>query len=211
MHPSPAPDASACGGSSRPSLVGRNRLEWVESRPSPKPHQRRGSAGTRHLRDGIRACAPEPNRKSTYRHSNRRSFNQLRLSPQQGGLGGLRMAKTVSSASEIERLFPTLEALAAAGGLSVLLILAALRNPAIWEVVGGGPGGGIDRTQPCASPAANGRDRAQSGPSSFPAGATLHAPNRTIVRRGIKVGTGWKPDLPEPYRPIECEPLSERV
>jgi|SRR5690349_13425238 hypothetical protein len=54
------------------------------------------------------------------------------------------MAKTVSSASEIERLFPTLEALAAAGGVSVLLILAALRNPAIWEVVGGGPGGGID-------------------------------------------------------------------
>jgi hypothetical protein len=50
------------------------------------------------------------------------------------------MAKTV----EIERLFPTLEGLAAAGGVSVLLILAALRNAAIWEVIGGGIGGGID-------------------------------------------------------------------
>jgi hypothetical protein len=28
--------------------------------------------------------------------------------------------------------------------VSVLLILAALRNPAIWEVIGGGIGGGID-------------------------------------------------------------------
>lgn len=43
-----------------------------------------------------------------------------------------------------ERFFPTLEALAAAGGVSVLTILAALRNSAIWEIVGGGPGGGID-------------------------------------------------------------------
>jgi hypothetical protein len=48
------------------------------------------------------------------------------------------------SAGDIERFIPTLEALAAAGGVSVLLILAALRNPAIWEVIGGGPGGGID-------------------------------------------------------------------
>jgi hypothetical protein len=44
----------------------------------------------------------------------------------------------------IERFFPTLEGLAAAGGVSVLIILAALRNAAIWEIVGGGPGGGID-------------------------------------------------------------------
>ena len=43
-----------------------------------------------------------------------------------------------------ERFFPTLEALAAAGGVSVLTIIAALRNAAIWEIVGGGPGGGID-------------------------------------------------------------------
>lgn len=50
------------------------------------------------------------------------------------------MAKTV----QIEQLFPTLEAMAAAGGVSALLILAALRNPAIWEVIGGGIGGGID-------------------------------------------------------------------
>jgi hypothetical protein len=50
------------------------------------------------------------------------------------------MAKSV----EVERFFPTLEALASAGGVSVLLILAALRNAAIWEVVGGGIGGGID-------------------------------------------------------------------
>ena len=51
------------------------------------------------------------------------------------------MAKTF----EIDRSFiPTLEALASAGGVSVLLILAALRNPAIWEVIGGGPGAGID-------------------------------------------------------------------
>jgi hypothetical protein len=50
----------------------------------------------------------------------------------------------MSERREIERLVPTLEALAAAGGVSVLTILAALRNPAIWEIVGGGPGGGID-------------------------------------------------------------------
>jgi hypothetical protein len=44
----------------------------------------------------------------------------------------------------MERFIPSLEALAAAGGVSVLTILAALRNAAIWEIVGGGPGGGID-------------------------------------------------------------------
>ena len=54
------------------------------------------------------------------------------------------MTKTVAGIAEIERLIPTLEALASAGGVSVLLILAALRNPAIWEVIGGGIGGGID-------------------------------------------------------------------
>src|SRR6516225_4024115 len=48
------------------------------------------------------------------------------------------MAKTV----QIEQFIPTIEALAAAGGVSALLILAAFRNPAIWEVVGGGIGGG---------------------------------------------------------------------
>jgi hypothetical protein len=52
------------------------------------------------------------------------------------------MAKSV----EIEQLIPTLEALASAGGVSVLLILAALRNAAIWEVVGGGIGGIDPRT-----------------------------------------------------------------
>ncbi len=41
-------------------------------------------------------------------------------------------------------LIPTLEAMAAAGGVSVALIVAALRNAAVWEVVGGGIGGGID-------------------------------------------------------------------
>ena len=49
---------------------------------------------------------------------------------------------TGSSMSErlgIERFIPTLEALAGAGGVSVLTILAALRNAAIWEIVGGGP------------------------------------------------------------------------
>jgi hypothetical protein len=50
------------------------------------------------------------------------------------------MAKTV----QIEQLIPTIEALASAGGVSALLILAALRNPAICEVIGGGIGGGID-------------------------------------------------------------------
>ena len=50
------------------------------------------------------------------------------------------MARSV----DVERLIPTLEALASAGGVSVLLILAALRNPAIWEVIGGGISGGID-------------------------------------------------------------------
>lgn len=50
------------------------------------------------------------------------------------------MARSV----EIEQSFATIEAMAAAGGVSVLLILAALRNPAVWEVVGGGIGGGID-------------------------------------------------------------------
>ena len=54
--------------------------------------------------------------------------------------------KTVGRTPDIERLIPTLEALAAAGGVSVLLILAALRNPAIWEVIGGGPGGVDPRT-----------------------------------------------------------------
>jgi hypothetical protein len=48
------------------------------------------------------------------------------------------------SVSQIGPLAPTLEALAQAGGVSVLLILAALRNAQIWEVVGGGPAGGID-------------------------------------------------------------------
>jgi hypothetical protein len=50
----------------------------------------------------------------------------------------------MAKSTEVERLIPSLEALAAAGGVSVLLVLAALRNPAIWEVIGGGIGGGID-------------------------------------------------------------------
>src|SRR4051794_28805375 len=66
---------------------------------------------------------------------NRNISNFWRQTPRR-----LDMVKTV----EIERFFPTLEALAAAGGVSVLLVLAALRNPAIWEVIGGGIGGGID-------------------------------------------------------------------
>lgn len=46
--------------------------------------------------------------------------------------------------ARFERLYPTIEAMAEAGGVSALLILAALRNSQIWEVVGGGPAGGID-------------------------------------------------------------------
>ncbi|HEV2189216.1 MAG TPA: hypothetical protein VGR70_18545 [Stellaceae bacterium] len=45
---------------------------------------------------------------------------------------------------QAEQLIPTLEALASASGVSVLLILAALRNAQIWEIVGGGPAGGVD-------------------------------------------------------------------
>src|SRR3954447_7669931 len=35
---------------------------------------------------------------------------------------------------------PSIEEMAAAGGVSVALIIAALRNAQVWEVIGGGPG-----------------------------------------------------------------------